>query len=179
MFDFSPYNINPDDVLPDTKRPYYPSGLHDSGKSHVLYAQPSIKTPTLIIVDTIYNEDLEPVVTPGHYELALSADLDFLLIMQSKNIIAKIPVFKLEKDNSQTQEMYNKKQEKLEWYKFRQRRLKEKKERKRASVGLNPESDDFTYAEATIEWAEEGNYYLIKYEYGSTRAWGAIKQFKL
>lgn len=177
MFDYTPFNINPDDVLPDTKVPYYPSGLDDAGKSHVRYAQPSLKTPTLTIIDTIYDKDLEPVVTAGHYELALSADLNFLVIMQSKNVIVKVPVFKLERDNSETQEAYDKAKAKTKWYQFRQRRLKKKKEEKRRQVGMQPESDDFVYSEATIEWEPKGGYYLIKYECGSTRAWGAIKQF--
>ncbi len=175
--DFHPFpNLDPDNVLPDTKRMVYPSGLDDADKSHVRYAQPSLKTPTLTIIDTIYDQDGEPVVLPGHYELALSDDNDFLLIMQSKNIIVKIPVFKLEREEEQTQENYDKKINKLKWYQFRKKRLKRKRDFRMRESGLDPEADKFIYTNATIEWIIDGEYYLIKYEVGSTRAWGAIKQ---
>ena len=41
---------------------------------------------------------------------------------------------------------------------------------------MNPENEQFLYTEATIEWYVDKGYYLIKYESGSVRAWGAIKQ---
>lgn len=176
MFETTPYNINPDDVLPDRKVPPYPAGLYDGEKSHVRYAQPSLKTPTLTIVDSIYNIDGEPVIIPGHYELALSNDNKFLMILQSKNILVKIPVFKLERDDAEIQEKFEKKQEKTEWWNFRQKRLKKKLDNKQKQVGLNPDKNKFVYSEATIEWVIEGEYFLLKYECGSTRAWGAIKQ---
>lgn len=176
MFETTPYNVNPDDVLPDRKVPPYAAGLYDGEKSHVRYAQPSIKTPILTIVDAIYNTDKEPVIISGHYELALSDDNNFLMILQSKNILLKIPVFKLEKDAEEIQENFGKKQEKLEWWNFRQKRLKKKLDDKQRQVGLNPNQNDFIYSEATIEWITDGEYFLVKFECGSTRAWGAIKQ---
>lgn len=175
--DFHPFpNLDLDNILPDTKRMVYPSGLDDADKSHVKYAQPSLKTPTLTIIDTIYNIDGEPVVLPGHYELALSEDNEFLLIMQSKNIIVKIPVFKLERDEEEIQEKYEKSLKKLKWYEFRKKRYKKKRDFRMRESGLDPDAEDFVYTEATIEWIENGEYYLIKYESGSIRAWGAIKQ---
>ena len=175
--DFHPFsNLDPDNILPDTKRMVYPAGIDDGDKSHVRYAQPSLKTPTLTIIDTIYDSDGEPVVLPGHYELALSEDDKFLLIMQSKNLLAKIPVFKLEREEEQTQENYDKKLKKDKWYQFRKKRLRQKKEYRMKESGLDPDKDDFIYTNATIEWIIDGEYYLIKYESGSTRAWGAIKQ---
>ena len=174
--DFVPFNINPDDVLPDTKRMVYPSGLDDSDKSHVRYAQPSIKTPTLTIIDAIYNEDGDVIVSPGHYELALSDDFNFLLIMQSKRIIVKIPVFKIDYEMEDTQSHYEKKIKKPKWYEFRKKRLAKKKRDKLVRSAMNPENEQFLYTEATIEWHVDKGYYLIKYESGSVRAWGAIKQ---
>lgn len=175
--DFHPFpNLDPDNILPDTKRMVYPSGLDDADKSHVLYAQPSLKTPTLTIIDTIYDADGEPVVLPGHYELALSEDNKFLLIMQSKKIIVKIPVFKLERDEEQIEEKYNAKLKKDKWWQFRKKRVRKKREERMRESGLNPDEEEYSYSEATIEWIIEGEYYLIKYESGSTRAWGAIKQ---
>ena len=150
--DYVPFNINPDDVLPDTKRMVYPSGIDDSDKSHVRYAQPSIKTPTLTIIDAIYNEDGDVIVPPGHYELALSDDM---------------------KD---TQAYYEGKIKTPKWFEFRKKRLIKKKKDKLVRSGMNPENEKFLYTEATIEWIIDKGYYLIKYESGNIRAWGAIKQ---
>lgn len=174
--DYVPFNINPDDVLPDTKRMVYPSGLDDSDKSHVRYAQPSIKTPTLTIIDAIYNEDGDVIVPPGHYELALSDDMNFLLIMQSKRILVKIPAFKVDYEMEDTQAYYEGKIKTPKWFEFRKKRLIKKKKDKLVCSGMNPENEKFLYTEATIEWIIDKGYYLIKYESGNIRAWGAIKQ---
>ena len=54
---------------------------------------------------------------------------------------------------------------------------REKKEtnEKRAKVGMPP-VEDFVYKEATIEYDKDGDYYLIKYQRGTIKAWGAIKK---
>lgn len=174
--DYVPFNINPDDVLPDTKRVVYPSGLDDSDKSHVRYAQPSLQTPTLTIIDPIYNEYGDVIVPSGHYELALSEDFNFLLIMQSKRIFVKIPVFKLDYEMEETQNQYENKIKTPKKFEFRKKRLIKKKKAKLERAGINPETQKFIYSEATIEWIIDKGYFLIKYESGSVRAWGAIKQ---
>ena len=51
-----------------------------------------------------------------------------------------------------------------------------KTNRKREKKGLPlimPE--DEIYQEASIEYIKEGGYYLIRYERGDVKAWGAIK----
>jgi len=60
--------------------------------------------------------------------------------------------------------------------KFNKEQKKKAKETKKAiKQGKIPEAPQ-EYNNATIEYDNEGEYYLIKYERGNIRAWGAIKQ---
>lgn len=129
--------------------------------------------PTLSLVDEITDGNGN-VIPPGHYELALSDERDFLILTQSKKAIALIPVFKVEVDMSQYEQVRDKKALK--------RQEKEKKEiaktnKKRAKQGQPPISEeDEINQEASIEYVPSfGGYYLIKYERGDVRAWGAVK----
>ena len=42
-------------------------------------------------------------------------------------------------------------------------------------VGATLPKRDYEHMEASIEYIKEGGYYLIRYEKGFIRAWGAIK----
>ena len=51
-----------------------------------------------------------------------------------------------------------------------------KTNKKRAKQGMPPVNDEEDiYQEASIEYVPAGNYYLIRYERGDVKAWGAIK----
>ena len=129
--------------------------------------------PTLSIVDEI-RDNAGNVIPAGHYELALSDERDFLILTQSKKAFALIPVFKVEVDMSQYEQIRDRKSLK--------RQQKEQKEiaktnKKRAKQGqpLISEEDDINQ-DASIEYVNSyGGYYLIKYERGDVRAWGAKK----
>lgn len=162
-----------DEVMPKAPYPIYRGGLTDDQKSHVLYALPSIKSPTLVIVDAIYSEDGTPVVLPGHYTLELSADKTMLLLIQAYDVIARIPVFKFEEDEEEVQKQYDKKEQR------KQKKEKKKNERiqkKYDEFGLKYEPEPYVYSNAEIEYIPENSYFLIKYEKGNIRAWGAVKQ---
>ena len=45
---------------------------------------------------------------------------------------------------------------------------------KRAKVGMSPDVPQ-VYMEASIEYEPKGQYYLIKYQRGTIKAWGAFK----
>ena len=64
------------------------------------------------------------------------------------------------------------KKEKKRLKKLEKERIKTNESR--AKVGMPPDEDKVNM-EASIEYIKDGNYYLIKYERGSIRAWGAIK----
>lgn len=162
-----------DEALPRAPYPLYRGGMTDEQKSHVLYALPSIKSPTLTVIDVIYDEEGTPVVLPGHYTLELSVTKDMLLLIQSYEVIARIPVFLLEEDEDEVQKKYDKKeQKKLKKEKKKNARIQKKYD----EVALKYESEPYVYSNAEIEYIPEKSYYLIKYEKGSIRAWGAVKQ---
>ena len=128
--------------------------------------------PTLSLVEEIKDNEGNTIPT-GHYELALSDNKDFLILIQSKVAIAIIPVFKVQVEISKTPETKDKKTLKRE-----EKEAKEiaKTNKKRAKVGMPPvNTEQDIYQEATIEYIPDRQYYLIKYERGDVKAWGAIK----
>jgi len=160
-----------DAIMPYPPYPSYPSGLVDSDDALYRYAHKSSEAPNLIIVNPIYDNDRN-VILPGYYGLVLSDDRKFLLLVQSEKIIAVLPVFKLEIDKVQTEQLQDKKrQKKLQ----KEQKAQAKIDVKRAKSGLGPEVKEI-YMKATIEYDQQGSYYLVKYECGTIRAWGAIKE---
>ena len=159
-------------VMPHAPYPIYPGGLLDEGKSHVRYALPSIQSPTLSIVDYIYAQDGTPVISPGHYTVELSENKDMILLIQAYDVIARIPVFLLEEDKSEAQKQYDKKEQKKA---KKKKKEQERIQKKYDEFGIKPKPP-YIYSNAEIEYVRNKSYYLIKYEKGSIRAWGAIKQ---
>ena len=47
--------------------------------------------------------------------------------------------------------------------------------KKYAETGATLPKKDYVHMEAHIDYIKEGKYYLIRYERGVIRAWGAIK----
>ncbi len=128
--------------------------------------------PTLSIVDTL-SDGQGNYIYPGHYELALSDEMDFLILIQGKQPIAILPVFKLEIETSEKSQIMDNKA-----LKKKKKRDKEiaKTNKKRAKVGMPPINDEEEiYQEASIEYIKSGGYYLIRYERGDVKAWSAIK----
>ena len=167
-----------DNIMMHSETRVYPTepqetaGLIVGSQSIYKYSLRESSYPTLSLVDEI-SDGKGHVIPPGHYELALSDEKDFLILIQSKKAIAIIPVFKVDIDMSQYSVVRDKKALK--------KKKKEDKEiaktnRKREKKGLpliTPE--DEIYQEASIEYIKEGGYYLIRYERGDVKAWGAIK----
>lgn len=167
-----------ENVMMHSETRVYPSepqetaGVVVGTQSFYKYGLRESSYPTLSLVDEIYDGNGN-VIPAGHYELALSDERDFLILIQSKKAVAIIPVFKIEIDMSQYEEIRDKKALK--------KKEKEEKEiaktnKKRAKQGLPPiNKDQDIYQEATIEYIKNGSYYLIRYERGDVKAWGAIK----
>lgn len=128
--------------------------------------------PTLTLVEEL--RDINGNTIPaGHYELALSDERDFLILIEAKKAIALIPVFKVEIDMSRYEQVRDKKS--LKRQKKEQKEI-EKTNRKRAKKGMPPVNEEQDiYQEASIEYIPAGSYYLIRYERGDVKAWGAIK----
>lgn len=152
--------------------PQISAGLVVGTQSFYKYGLRESSYPTLTLVDEL--QDAQGNIIPaGHYELALSDERDFLILIQSKEAIAIIPVFKVDIDISHYEQVKDKKSLK--------RKKKEEKEiaktnKKRAKQGLPPVNEEQDiYQEASIEWIPSGSYYLIRYERADVKAWGAIK----
>lgn len=157
-------------IRPYPPQPQETSGYYVGTQAIYRYALKDSDYPNLIIPDYLYDNDGN-VIKPGYYELALSDEMDFLILMQSKNPIALIPVIKIEEDATEKDRLNSpkvKKQQKKE------KKDREKTNKKRAKVGMPPDEPDI-YMEASIEFKSNGNYYLIKYQRGTIKAWGTFK----
>lgn len=173
-----------DYLAPSAPYPMIPSGLTIGQDTIYRYAIPTDEQPTLSIVDAIpdFNGNF---IKPGFYELALSNDRDFLYLLESKNLIAIIPVFKIAENESELKKFRNKNREltKAERKEVaRQERKAKRQERfqkiidaKYAKTGATQPQKDYVHMEGTIDYIKEGGYYLIRYERGFIRAWGAVK----
>ena len=173
-----------DYLAPTAPYPANPSGITIHEKSIYRYSIPTDEQPVLIIKDYIpdYNGNF---IAPGHYQLALSDDKEFLYIIESKNLIAVIPVFKLAENEEELKKYRDKNKDltKAERKELEREERKSRREKKRqqiieakyAKIGATLPKKDYIHLEASMEYIKEGGYYLIRYEKGFIRAWGAIK----
>lgn len=171
-------------LAPCAPYPMTPSGITIHENTIYRYAIPTDEQPVLSIIDYIpdYNGNF---INPGHYQLALSDDKEFLYLIESKNLIAVIPVFKLAEDESELKKYRDKNREltkaekkeveKQEREKKRKDKIRKIIETKYAKTGATPPPEEYIHMEASIDYIKEGGYYLIRYEKGFIRAWGAIK----
>lgn len=150
----------------------YHSGIKDNDKGFVRYGPKSTDQPNLMIVDPIGDYDGN-MIMPGYYELLLSSDRQTLLLSQSEKIVAIIPVFRLEEDREK--EQIKQPMDAKSQREFDNEQKKQAKKNKKLIKDRDIAEEPAVYNNATIEYDEKGAYYLIKYERGAIRAWGAIK----
>ena len=168
-----------DYLAPAAPYPVIPSGVTIYQKSIYRYSIPTDEQPTLMIVDYIPDHNGN-FIKPGYYQLALSDDREFLYLIESKDLIAVIPVFKLEENETEMRKLYaDKKQLTREEKRERNRKKRQEKfkkiiDAKYAKSGATP-PQEYQHMEADMRYVKDGEYYLIKYEKGYIRAWGAIK----
>ena len=157
-------------IRPYPQQPQETAGYNIGSQAIYRYSLKDSDYPTIIIPDFIYN-NAGGVISPGHYELALSDSMEFLILLQSKKPIAIIPVIKIEEDATEKERLNNKKVKKeLK----KEKKLRADTNKKRAKVGMPADEPDI-YMEATLEYVPKGEYYLIKYQKGTIKAWGAFK----
>lgn len=142
------------------------------GSSIYKYSLKESDYPTLILTDPLKDEEGH-VLLPGHYELAISDMRDFFILMQSKKPLAIFTVFKVEEDMSAQDRANDKKYQKI---KKKQEKERQKVNKKRREADMS-EDEEKIPMEASIEYIEDGGYFLIKYERGTIRAWSAIKSW--
>ena len=157
-------------IRPYPQAPQETSGYYVGSDAIFRYSLKDSDYPTLIIPDPLY-DNAGNVIKPGYYELALSDSMEFLILLESKKPIAIIPVIKVEEDATEVSRLNNKVVKKeLK----KEEKLRKKTNEKRAKVGMKPDEPKI-YNEAQIEFVEKGNYYLIKYQRGTIKAWGAFR----
>ena len=164
-------------MLHSETRPYpqYPTitaGLMVGTQAIYRYGLRESSYPTLSIVDEI-TEGQGHIIPPGHYELALSDDRQFLILIESKQPLAIMPVFKVEVTMDEKPQIHDAKS-------LRAKNKKEKEiaktNRSREKKGMPPvNKEEEIYQEATMEYIKDGGYFLIRYERGDVKAWAAIK----
>ena len=169
-----------DYLAPSAPYPAYPSGITIHEDPIYRYSIPTDEQPTLSIVDYIPDHNGN-FIKPGYYQLALSDDREFLYLIESKDLIAVIPVFKIAENEKELRKLYEskKKLSKEEKRDIRKKKRKDKFQKiidkKYAKTGATP-PQEYIHMDATIEYVPQGEYYLIMYEKGYIRAWGAIKK---
>ena len=157
-------------IRPYPQEPQETSGYFVGSQAIFKYALKDSDYPTIIIPDPLYDND-SGVINPGYYELALSDNREFLVLMQSKTPRAIIPVIKIEEDATEQERQNNKtvkKQHKKE------AKARENTNKKRSKVGMSTDEPQI-YMEAEIEYNPKGEYYLIKYQRDTIKAWGVFK----
>jgi hypothetical protein len=152
--------------------PIMTSGLIEGMDSVYKYGLRESYYPTLSLVYEL-SDGMGNKINPGHYELALADDRQFLILIESKQPKAIIPVFKVETAMSTEGQVHDRKT-----LKEKKKRDKEiiKTNQKRAKTGMAPiDPDEDIYQQADIEYIKDGDYFLIRYERGDVKAWGAVK----
>ncbi|MFR1672846.1 MAG: hypothetical protein ACLSWI_07890 [Candidatus Gastranaerophilaceae bacterium] len=162
--------LNHKSVRPYIRCPQETSGYFTGTQAIYRYSLKDSDYPILSLAEPLFDGQGD-VIPPGHYELALSDERDFLILMQSKNPRAIIPVFKVEEDLTEQQRINDKKYKKQL---KKEEKAREKTNKSRKEAGM-PEDEPKIYMEAEIEYQKEGSYYLIKYQRGTIKAWGAFK----
>ena len=155
-------------IRPYPQEPQETSGYFVGSQAIYRYSLKSSDYPTLIIPDPLYDNE-GGAIKPGFYELALTDSRDFLILLESKNPRAIIPVIKIEEDATEENRLNNKTVKKQ-----LKKEEREKTNKKRAKVGMPPDEPQI-YNEASIEYIQKDDYYLIKYQRGTIKAWGAFK----
>lgn len=169
-----------DYLAPAAPYPVVPSGITIHQKAIYRYSIPTDEQPTLLISDYIPDHNGN-FINPGYYQLALSDDREFLYLIESKELRAIIPVFKIAENEREVHKLYapkkelSKREKQERAKKKRKDKIQEVINRKYAVTGATPPKE-YEHMEATIEYIKDGGYYLIMYEKGFIRAWGAIKR---
>ena len=157
-------------IRPYPQEPQETAGYTIGSQAIFRYSLKDSDYPTIIIPDALYDNQGN-IIRPGYYELALSDMRDFLILIESKEPKAIIPVIKIEEDATENLRLNNKNVKKQI---KKGKKLREDTNKKRAKVGMPPDEPQI-HMEAEIEYNPKGQYYLIKYQRGTIKAWGVFK----
>lgn len=83
--------VNPADPSGNTM---YPSGVKDCDKFYFNSPPAASKTPNLVLSMPVYDAE-NKIIPPGIYETKLSQDTGQILLIQSQEIKAKLPIMQI------------------------------------------------------------------------------------
>ncbi len=167
--DFVAFKLNSPDLIFENKPNR--SGIKAEDKAIYRYAYPSSQYPVLILPNKIFDNTGNSIEN-GYYTVALSDDKQFLMLIQSCNLKAKIPVGKIveveltQEEKDQEQEL----KDKIEEYKYK-KKLKKQREAEKELKDIYKRRQ--AKMSADIFDSGEG-YYILKYFNKNIRAWGYI-----
>lgn len=148
----------------------YKSGEKAGENPIYQYSAPAKTYPVLTLEEDILLGDGRGIMR-GFYQAVLSDDFDFIVLIESGRIVAKIPVISLEQRKPMP----------LVKEKVTKKRIKPPEGReylppqpKKNNKGVD--SADFIYLKASVYYDSENSSYVLVYERGNTKAVGVIKK---
>ena len=150
----------------------YKSGNKTEDDPIYKFAYPNTKYPIIIIPDKILLDDDFNYLNPGYYEVAISNDEKFILLIQAKKLILKVYIINFEKKIKDTK-LYEDEailKEKLEEFKFKKK--KKKILEIEDALKIIEQKKSFNIKAQFI--TNEPKYYIIKYEDENYKASGYI-----
>lgn len=145
--------------------PAYGTGIYDRDKAVYTLSLDKTKNPNMICPYIL--KDGENTLEPGYYEVALSDDRRYLLLIQSRELKALVPTTKVvvQKRNND----FEKRAKEIE--QERQKLIKKKKTTKK----LDAELANMIELELSAKISDSQNgYYIVEYKKHNTYAWGYI-----
>ena len=140
------------------------TGIYDYDKA--VYRHALDKTPNPNLISPFVLFDGEKKLEPGHYELALSDDKKFLLLIQSQELKAIVPAIKVVYKRS---DEYKKRVDEIE-----KEKAKLQKKRK-TTKKLDEELENIKQLELNAKiYDSKDGYYIIEYKKFNTYAWGYV-----
>jgi len=145
--------------------PYDHGGVTDKDKTKYIYALDKTENPNLICPYQLRSGEL--FLDPGYYEVALSDDKRYLLLIQSRELKALVPAIKVVIQKGTTayenrvEEINKAKKKKLKKYKHTNTLDKELASMRQLELN------------AKIYDSKKG-YYIIEYRKFNTYAWGYV-----
>ncbi len=160
MFELIATVLNdPEKIFP---YPTYPSGVLEGDSTLYKFAYPSTDNPVVRTAFTLYDNDGNSIA-PGFYEVALTNDRKFLVLIQSRKILASVPVVKIEEKQIDEYQQNEKELEKVKNAK------KEKRNNKKDTTELKQQAR----LKATITDSGDG-YFILDYQTEFIKAKGYI-----
>ena len=150
----------------------YKSGNKNEENPIYKYALPNSKYPIIIVPDKILLDDKFNYLNPGYYEVAISNDEKFLLLIQAKKLILKVYIINFETKIKDTK-LYEDEailKEKLEEFKFKKKKKKDLEIEDTLKIIERKKSINIKAQFIT----NNPKYYIIKYEDENYKAIGYI-----